>query len=232
MKCIPTFFCHCLWWAPTWTSGFQSFPGVADDEHLYIECIPVFSDPRTRPPPVSCCTFFVFPCHWRGATAQCNLHSASPVGKSPKAQVTEEIPTPTESSAKHLCSAIVSSPRSKIFSVLSSPSSICVPEQPQKVIVNVHQRPIWNVGYPTHTAPVLHQHCSWSQLALDYFSETNSGGSHLTSEEPNWSLVSIVHTSNSLKRLFEVGKLCIRAVFHPPHSTSAIVEPKIKQKIL
>ena len=185
---------------------------------------------------------FRLPRHWRGATAQCTLHSASPVGKSPKAQVTEEIPTPTETSAKRLCSAIVSSPRSKIFSVLSSPSSVCVPEQPQKAIVNVsplfqdrllvHQRPIWNVGYPPHTALVLHKHCSWSQLALDYFSEINSGGSHLTSEEPNWSLVSIVHTSNSLKRLFEVGKLCIRAVFHPPHSTSAIVEPKIKQKIL
>ena len=126
---------------------------------------------------------FRLPRHWRGATAQCTLHSASPVGKSPKAQVTEEIPTPTETSAKRLCSAIVSSPRSKIFSVLSSPSSVCVPEQPQKAIVNVsplfqdrllvHQRPIWNVGYPPHTALVLHKHCSWSQLALDYFSETN-----------------------------------------------------------
>ena len=148
--------------------------GILPMTSTNLECIPMFSFPRTRPPPVSSSAFFVFPItavhwHWRATALRtqrlfCRENSKSSSHWEPSQHAIVSHQHPEKNTSPPL--------------PLKNPwcSSVCVPEKPQKATVNVsplfwdkllaHRRPIWNVGYP-HTPPDIHKHSSLTRFTLD-----------------------------------------------------------------
>ena len=111
------------------TPGKGTRPRILPMTITNAECIPMFSIPRTRPPPVSSCTFFIFPHHWL-TTAQCTLHSVVHTrrlhyGENLKSSVIEN---PYQNEHDNISYAIVSCPHAEKKTpppLLSLQKSLC-----------------------------------------------------------------------------------------------------------